>query len=109
MTCQERDGGRRLSYDLRPGLARRDRRPVGSRRHNLTGRFDKAAALVVRAKEEEVLAFRVFTRSHWRQIWSTNPLERLNKELKRQEPGSWHLPERGGRRPPGRRRDCGHP
>jgi transposase-like protein len=48
----------------------------------LTGRFDKAAALMARAKEE-VLAFRTFPRSHWRQIWSTNPLERLNKELKR--------------------------
>jgi transposase-like protein len=25
----------------------------------------------------------VFPRAHWRQIWSTNPLERLNRELKR--------------------------
>jgi putative transposase len=48
----------------------------------LTERFDKAAALMGRAKEE-VLAFRTFPRAHWRQIWSTNPLERLDKELKR--------------------------
>jgi putative transposase len=48
----------------------------------LTERFDKAAALMVRAKEE-VLAFRTFPQAHWRQIWSTNPLERLNKEIKR--------------------------
>jgi putative transposase len=48
----------------------------------LTERFDKAAALMARAKEE-VLAFRTFPRAHWRQIWSTNPLERLNKEIKR--------------------------
>ncbi len=48
----------------------------------LTERFDKAAALMRRAKEE-VLAFRTFPRAHWRQIWSTNPLERLNKEIKR--------------------------
>ena len=48
----------------------------------LTERFDKAAALMVRAKEE-VLAFGTFPRAHWRQIWSTNPLERLNKEIKR--------------------------
>jgi hypothetical protein len=39
----------------------------------LTERFDKAAALMVRAKEK-VLAFRTFPRAHWRQIWSTNPL-----------------------------------
>jgi hypothetical protein len=48
----------------------------------LAERFDKAAALMRRAKEE-VLAFRTFPRAHWRQIWSTNPLERLNKEIKR--------------------------
>ena len=48
----------------------------------LEGRFDKGAALMTGAKEE-VLAFTAFPSEHWRQIWSTNPLERLNKELKR--------------------------
>jgi putative transposase len=48
----------------------------------LENRFAKAAALMREAKEE-VLAFSVFPSEHWRQIWSTNPLERLNKELKR--------------------------
>ena len=31
----------------------------------------------------DLLAFAAFPQSHWRQIWSTNPLERLNKEVKR--------------------------
>jgi hypothetical protein len=31
----------------------------------------------------EVLAFAGFPRAHWRKIWSTNPLERVNKEIKR--------------------------
>jgi hypothetical protein len=31
----------------------------------------------------EVLAFTAFPRPHWRKIWSTNPLERVNKEIKR--------------------------
>ena len=31
----------------------------------------------------EVLAFTAFPRAHWRKIWSTNPLERVNKEIKR--------------------------
>ena len=31
----------------------------------------------------EVLAFTAFPRAHWRKIWSTNPLERTNKEIKR--------------------------
>jgi len=33
--------------------------------------------------EDEVLAYLAFPREHWRQIWSNNPLERLNKEVKR--------------------------
>jgi len=33
--------------------------------------------------EQEVLTFSDFPQPHWRQIYSTNPLERLNKELKR--------------------------
>jgi putative transposase len=48
----------------------------------LAGRFPKAAALMHTAKPE-VLAFSAFPRAHWRQVWSTNTLERLNKELKR--------------------------
>jgi putative transposase len=31
----------------------------------------------------EVLAFTGFPRAHWSKIWSTNPLERVNKEIKR--------------------------
>ena len=35
------------------------------------------------AAEDDVLAYLAFPSEHWRQIWSTNPLERLNKEVKR--------------------------
>jgi putative transposase len=35
------------------------------------------------AARTDVLAFVTFPRSHWRKIWSNNPLERLNKEVKR--------------------------
>ena len=31
----------------------------------------------------EVLAFAGFPKAHWQKIWSTNPLERINKEIKR--------------------------
>jgi transposase-like protein len=51
-------------------------------RSMLAERFDKAVRLMDGAKTE-VLAFGAFPRAHWRQLWSTNPLERLNKELKR--------------------------
>ena len=35
------------------------------------------------AAEEDVLAYLAFPSEHWRQVWSNNPLERLNKEIKR--------------------------
>ena len=31
----------------------------------------------------DVLAFSAFPPEHWKKIWSNNPLERLNKEIKR--------------------------
>ena len=30
-----------------------------------------------------MLAYLAFPAEHWRQVWSNNPLERLNKEVKR--------------------------
>ena len=33
--------------------------------------------------EYDLLAFASFPQRHWRQIWSTNPLERVNKAIKR--------------------------
>ena len=48
----------------------------------LKARFPKAVELLEGA-EEEILAFYDFPQEHWRQVYSTNPLERLNKELKR--------------------------
>jgi putative transposase len=33
--------------------------------------------------EEDVLAYAAFPAEHWQKIWSNNPLERVNKEVKR--------------------------
>src|SRR3954465_8436154 len=38
---------------------------------------------MLREAREDLLAFTGFPVSHWKKIWSTNPLERLNKEVKR--------------------------
>ena len=51
-------------------------------RDDLATRYPKTGPLMDAAKSE-VLAFAAFPREHWRKIWSTNPLERLNKEIKR--------------------------
>ena len=49
---------------------------------SLAERFPKAAELMHEARED-VLAFRHFPHHHWRTIWSTNLLERVNEEIKR--------------------------
>ena len=48
----------------------------------LRKRFAKLARLMDDA-EHDVLAFMTFPKDHWSKIHSTNPLERLNKEIKR--------------------------
>ena len=48
----------------------------------LAERFPEAAALLADAGPE-ILAFTAFPVQHWRQVWSNNPLERLNKEIRR--------------------------
>jgi len=45
-------------------------------------RFARLADLLD-AAEADVLAYLAFPSGHWRQVWSNNPLERLNKEVKR--------------------------
>jgi len=48
----------------------------------LQPRFPEAAALLDQAAPD-LLAFTSFPKEHWRQLWSNNSLERLNKEIRR--------------------------
>jgi putative transposase len=48
----------------------------------LRGRWDKAAE-VLEGAADDVLAYMAFPHEHWARIDSTNPLERLNREVKR--------------------------
>jgi putative transposase len=45
-------------------------------------RFGRLAEMLD-AAEADVLAYANFPTAHWHQVWSNNPLERLNKEVKR--------------------------
>jgi len=62
-----------------PQAAREQWRRVAD---SFRGRFPKLAQLLDDA-EADVLAYLGFPTEHWRQIWSNNPLERLNREVKR--------------------------
>ena len=48
----------------------------------LDTRYPKAAGLIADA-EHDVTAYAKFPQAHWSKIASTNPLERVNKEIKR--------------------------
>ncbi|WP_328291368.1 IS256 family transposase [Kineococcus sp. NBC_00420] len=49
---------------------------------SLRGKFPAVAEMLDEAGAD-VTAFAVFPEAHWKKIWSTNPLERLNREVKR--------------------------
>lgn len=48
----------------------------------LDGRFP-AVADMLREAAADITAFTDFPEAHWRKIWSNNPIERLNREIKR--------------------------
>jgi transposase-like protein len=43
----------------------------------------RGVAMLMDEAHDDVLAYMSFHKSHWSQIRSTNPLERLNREVKR--------------------------
>jgi putative transposase len=55
---------------------------VGKVAAMLQPKFPQVATMLLDARED-LTAFAGFPAAHWTKIWSTNPLERVNKEVKR--------------------------
>jgi putative transposase len=71
---------------VRTVFAQSDRTAAGLQGAEVAERLEKAfprAAALLRAAEDDVLAYMSFPREHWTRIYSTNVLERLNREIKR--------------------------
>lgn len=71
---------------LRTIFAQPDREAAGEQlqqvARGMSTRWPRAAAVLQNA-EEDVLAYMAYPVEHWTRIYSTNPLERVNKEVKR--------------------------
>jgi putative transposase len=55
---------------------------LGSIAEKLGRQFPAVEQMLIEAAPD-ICAFAAFPQSHWRRVWSTNPLERVNGEIKR--------------------------
>ena len=78
--------GEMVAAAIRTIFAQPDQEHVGTQLDEITlmlrRQFPVVADMLDDARED-LLAFSAFPSAHWRKIWSTNPLERLHKEIKR--------------------------
>jgi transposase-like protein len=71
---------------IRTIFAQPDREHIHSQFQEVTTMLKRShpkVAVMLDEAQHDLLAFASFPQRHWRQIWSTNPLERVNKEIKR--------------------------
>jgi transposase-like protein len=71
---------------IRTIFAQPDRHAVDEQFDRITTMLEREFPDVTRMLTDarvDLLAFSAFPLEHWRKIWSTNPLERLHREVKR--------------------------
>ena len=81
-----RANGEMVAAAVRTIFAQPDAAAVAEQFDRVTTRLDSQfpdVAGAMRATREDLLAFSAFPLEHWRKLWSTNPLERLHREIKR--------------------------
>jgi transposase-like protein len=81
-----RASGEMVAAAIRTIFAQPDQDHVSAQFDEITTMLDRqfpVIATMLRDAREDLLAFSAFPVAHWRKIWSTNPLERLHKEIKR--------------------------
>jgi transposase-like protein len=78
--------GEMVAAAIRTIFAQPDATHVGAQFDEITAMLRRQFPVVadmLHDAREDLLAFSAFPVAHWRKIWSTNPLERLHKEIKR--------------------------
>ena len=71
---------------IRTVFAQPDAAAVADQLDSIAGKLGRqfpAVETMLRDAAVDICAFAAFPTAHWRKIWSTNPLERVNKEIKR--------------------------
>ena len=75
-----------ISALIRTIFAQPDRDTAVTQLRDVVDQLTRIAPTVaerLQAMEDDLLAYASFPPSHWSKIWSNNPIERLNRELKR--------------------------
>ncbi len=71
---------------VRTIFAQPDAAAVADQLDAIAAKLDRqfpAVKAMLREAATDICAFAAFPTAHWKKIWSTNPLERVNKEIKR--------------------------
>jgi putative transposase len=81
-----RAGQEMVASIIRTVFAQPDRKHVNAQFDEVTRMLERShpkVAQMLQDARDDLRAFCGFPSKHWRQIWSTNPMERVNKEIKR--------------------------